>query len=245
MTKEEILAAASMPACSPSYPFGPYRFINREFFIISYLTDPEEIRRVLPEPLEPLADPIVHYEWIRMPDSQGFGNYTESGLVIPATFNGEPVNFVSEMFLDDLSPIAAGREIWGFPKEYAEVNLEVKTDTLVGTLAYSGERVAMGTMAYKYHECDRDEMAESMKRTQILLKLIPDVDGSPAIAQLVAVNLEDVTVKGAWSGPARLHMIPHVQTHVPDLPVKKVLYGKHYISDLTLPYGKVVHDYLK
>jgi len=55
----------------------------------------------------------VHYEWIKMPDSSGFGSYTESGLVIPARLRGEDVNFVCQMYLDDDPPIAAGREIWG------------------------------------------------------------------------------------------------------------------------------------
>lgn len=245
MTKEEVLAAASMPACSSSYPFGPYRFIDREYFIISYLTDAEEIRRVLPEPLEPLDQPIVNYEWIKMPDSAGFGNYTESGLVIPCMFQGEQVNFVAEMFLDDLPPIVAGREIWGFPKEYADVELKVNKDTLTGTLSYAGERIAMGTMMYKHFNCDKEAMAKAMARTQINLKIIPDVDGTPAIAQLVAINLTDIEVKGAWESPARLHLIPHAQANVGDFPVRKILSGKHFISDLTLPYGRVVYDYLK
>ena len=54
-----------------------------------------------------IDQPIVHYEWIRMPDSSGFGSYTESGLVIPARLHGEEVNFVSQMYLDDDPPIAA------------------------------------------------------------------------------------------------------------------------------------------
>ena len=32
MNRKEILALPSMPAASPSYPMGPYRFINREYF---------------------------------------------------------------------------------------------------------------------------------------------------------------------------------------------------------------------
>ena len=60
----------------------------------------------MPEPLEPVAQPLVHYEWIKMPDSSGFGNYTESGMVIPCRFKGEEVNFVSQMYLDDDPPIA-------------------------------------------------------------------------------------------------------------------------------------------
>jgi acetoacetate decarboxylase len=114
--KEDVLKLPSMPAAGPSYPAGPYRFINREFMVITYETDPDVIHAQLPEPLEPIAQPLIHYEWIKMPDSSGFGAYTESGMVIPCRYRGEDVNFVAQMYLDDDPPIAAGREIWGFPK---------------------------------------------------------------------------------------------------------------------------------
>jgi acetoacetate decarboxylase len=245
MKKEQILAAASMPACSQSYPAGPYRFVDREYLIISYQTHPELIAEIVPEPLIPNPDGIVLYEWIKMPDSAGFGNYTESGLVIPCTLNGESVNFVAEMFLDDFAPIAAGREIWGFPKEYAEVSLRTIKETLTGTLEYAGERVATGTMSYKTQPLDKEFVKKAMQKTQVLLKLIPDVTGKPAIAQLVAVNLEDIEIKGAWKGDARLHLIPHVQVKATDLPILRIIEAKHFITDLTLPYGRVIHDYLK
>ena len=83
MKRADVLRLPSMPAAGPSYPAGPYRFIDREYMVITYETDPAEIADQLPEPLEPLAQPLVHYEWIRMPDSTGFGSYTESGVVIP------------------------------------------------------------------------------------------------------------------------------------------------------------------
>ena len=41
--------------------------------------------RLVPEPLVPDGG-IVKYEFIRMPDSTGFGDYTETGQVIPVTF---------------------------------------------------------------------------------------------------------------------------------------------------------------
>lgn len=41
--------AFAMPLTNPSYPRGPYRFINREYLIISYRTDPEALRAVVPE----------------------------------------------------------------------------------------------------------------------------------------------------------------------------------------------------
>jgi acetoacetate decarboxylase len=246
MSPTEILSLPSMPLASPSYPAGPYRFIDREYMIISYESDAEAIRAQLPEPLEPLERPLVAYEWIKMPDSSGFGRYTESGLVIPCRFEGEEVNFVSQMYLDDDPPIAAGREIWGFPKKYAHPALEVVKDTLTGTLSYAGQAVALGTMTYKHESmaADPEGVLARLAKTQVNLKLIPGIDGRPQICELVALNLCDLRLKGAWRGPGRLHLVPHVNAPVADLPVRRVLDAHHFIADLTLPYGRVLHDYL-
>jgi acetoacetate decarboxylase len=40
------------------------------------------------------------------------------------------------------------------------------------------------------------------------LKLIPGVDGCPAIGQLVAYNLAEIVIKGSWIGSGRLHLVP-------------------------------------
>src|SRR5512139_324833 len=100
MTEAEVRSRAfAMPLTSPAFPPGPYRFINREFFIISYRTDPDALAAVVPEPLE-VRDPVVKYEFIRMPDSAGFGDYTESGQIIPVSFQGQKGNYVHSMYLD-------------------------------------------------------------------------------------------------------------------------------------------------
>jgi len=247
MRKENVIKLPSMPLAGPSYPAGPYRFVDREYMVISYETDPDTIRAQLPEPLEPADQPVVHYEWIRMPDSSGFGDYTESGLVIPCRFHGEEYNFVSQMYLDDDPPIAAGREIWGFPKKYAHPKLEIVHDTLTGTLTYADQLVAMGSMGYKHHAMtgDGDRTIATLSKTQINLKIIPGVAGDIEICQLVAINLTEIVPKGSWSGPGRLHLVPHVNAPVADFPVRRVLGAHHFIADLTLPYGRVLYDYNK
>jgi acetoacetate decarboxylase len=247
MRADEILKLPSMPAAGPSYPAGPYRFVNREYMIITYESDPDLIREQLPEPLEPVDQPVVKYEWIKMPDSSGFGSYTESGIVIPCRYKGEEAGFVSQMYLDDDPPIAAGREIWGFPKKYAHPKLELVKDTLTGTLEYGGQFVAMGTMGYKHESMAGNGAATTaaLSRTQINLKIIPGIDGTPEICQLVALNLTEITVKGSWRGPGRLHLVPHVNAPVADLPVRRVVEAHHFIADLTLPYGRVLYDYIR
>jgi hypothetical protein len=76
-----------MPLTSPAFPPGPYRFVDREYLIITYRTDKAALEAVVPEPLT-FDEPIVKYEFIRMPNSTGFGDYTESGQVIPVRYKG-------------------------------------------------------------------------------------------------------------------------------------------------------------
>ncbi len=243
--EEELVRreAFSMPLTSPSFPRGPYRFVDREYLIITYRTDPQMLAKVVPAPLE-VTDPIVKYEFIRMPDSTGFGNYTESGQVIPVRFKGKCGVYVHSMYLDDLAPIAGGREIWGFPKKLAQPRLDVHLDTVVGTLDYGPVRVATGTMGYKFAPYSQDDALHALGAPNYLLKIIPHVDGSARIVELVEYSLTDICLKGAWSGPAALSLQAHALAPVADLPVLEVVSAVHLIADLTLPYGKVIHDYL-
>ncbi len=248
MNRDEILSHLSMPPFSPSYPAGPYYFKRREYLIVTYESDPEAVRAALPEPLEPAGENknLCYYEWMNMPDSSGFGDYVESGSGIAATYKGEPCNFSVQMYLNDEPPITAGREIWGFPKKWGEPELAVKKDTLTGILKYDGLPVAVGTMAYKHVslEASLDAVKQNVEKLNINLKLIPDVDGKPKIAQLVGYRLQDVVVHGAWDGPARLELFQHVNCRVADLPVRKIIGGRHQLVDFTLPYGEVLLDYL-
>ena len=245
MTEDEIRRNAfAMPIDNPAYPPGPYLFVDREYLIITYRTDPDALRRVIPAPLE-MTEPHVKYEFIRMPDSTGFGDYTESGQVIPISYKGESGGYVRMMFLDDHPPTAGGREIWGFPKKIGEPTLRVHRDTLVGELKYSDMPVARGTMGYKYAPMDEKKAITGLEAPAYLLKIIPHVDGTPRICELVKYAMQCKKFKGAWTGPGALELYAHALAPVAYLPVLEVVSAAHFKADLLLPYGEVVHDYLK
>jgi acetoacetate decarboxylase len=246
MNEEEVRRRAfAMPLTSPAYPVGPYRFIDREYLIITYRTDPAKLAALVPAPLEiDPAEPYVKYEFIRMPDSTGFGDYTETGQVIPVSFQGRKGGYTHCMFLNDHPPIAGGRELWGFPKKLAAPTLRKEIDTLVGTLDYGPVRVAQATMGYKHQAADLGAIAKSLAAPNYLLKIIPHVDGTARICELVEYSLEDVKLKGAWTGPGALELRAHALAPVAELPVLEVVSTVHILADLTLGLGKVIHDYL-
>jgi 3-hydroxybutyrate dehydrogenase len=136
-----------------------------------------------------------------MPDSTGFGDYTETGQVIPVGFRGRKGGYSHCMFLNDEGPIAGGRELWGFPKKLANPSLRTEVDTLVGTLDYGPVRIATGTMGYKYKPADLDAVRASLATPNFLLKIVPHVDGSARICELVSITSR--TSLGRWTGRPR------------------------------------------
>jgi acetoacetate decarboxylase len=244
MKENEVRSKAfAMPLTNPAYPIGPYRFVDREYLNITYRTDPQKLRELVPEPLQ-VDEPLVKYEFIRMPNSTGFGDYTESGQVIPVTFNGRKGGYSHCMFLNDHPPIAGGRELWGFPKKLANPTLKAEIDTLVGELYYGAHRIAIGTMGYKHKAADLAAVKASLEAPNWLLKIIPHVDGTTRICELVEYYLTDIDLKGAWTGPAQLSLFSHALAPLAELPVLEVVSAVHILADLTLPLGKVAHDYL-
>lgn len=245
MTEAEVRDHAfAMPLTNPAYPIGPYRFVDREYLIITYRTDPAALAKVVPAPLVPI-DSIVKYEFINMPDSTGFGAYSESGQVIPVRFGKEEGGYVHSMYLNDHPPIAAGRELWGFPKKLGRPELRVHKDTLVGTLDYSDFRVATGTMGFKHKALDAAAAAAALGAPAYLLKIMPHVDGSLRICELVRYRMTEINLKGAWSGPGALDLHPHALAPVAALPVLEVVSAVHLVADATLPLGTVAFDYLR
>ena len=242
-TAEIRSKASAMPLTSPSYPKGPYRFYGREYMIVTYRTDPAALRAIVPEPLQVAGD-TVKYEFIRMPDSTGFGDYTETGQVIPVTYKGAPGGYVHSMYLDDEAPIAGGREIWGFPKKLASPKMIHEQDVMVGTLHYGSVLCAVATMGYKHTILPPEPILRALAEPNFMVKIIPHVDNSLRVCELVRYFLQDVELKGAWGGPAALQLFQHVMADVAKLPVLEVLGASHFIADLTLGLGEVVFDYL-
>ena len=236
-------SAFAMPLNNSAFPPGPYRFYDREYFVIAYRTDMDALRAVVPEPLE-VVEPIVKYEFIRMPDSTGFGDYTETGQVIPVRYKGVDASYTHSMYLDDEAPIAGGREIWGFPKKLASPKISHESDVITCTLHYGSALVAQATIGYKHRILDPKVIEKSFETPNFLIKIIPHVDGTVRICELVKFPITDVIVKGAWASPAALELHPHALADVARLPVREIIYCTHFKADLTLGLGEVAFDYL-
>jgi acetoacetate decarboxylase len=242
---EDVRRALTTPIGAPAYPpGGPYRFTDREYLNITYRTDVEAMRAVVPEPLA-VGDPLVTFEVMKMPDVTGLGAFTESGQVLTVEHEGEPAAYLHAMYVDNLGSITSGREISAFPKKFGNARLHLDVDTLVGTLDYRTLRVATATMGWKHEVLPEQDARAEITRPTYALKMLPGYDRRPRICELVRSQITDLTVKGAWTGPARLQLFEHALAPLADLPVREVVSASHILCDLTLGRPAIVHDYLE
>jgi acetoacetate decarboxylase len=243
MKADQVLRHVTTPLANPAFAPVVPRFTNREYLNVVYRTDPGALRAVVPEPLE-IDEPLVRFEVMRMGDVSGYGPYTESGQAIPVRLGRERGEYLHAMYLDNFAATASGREVSAYPKVIGTPRLYVDNGALVGTLDYGSLRVATATMGYKYHPLDLDAATAQITVPTFMLKLAPNYDGRPRIAELVRTEITDVRVREAWTGPARLQLWQHVLAPLADLPVREVVSASHIVTDLTLGPVEPVHDYL-
>jgi acetoacetate decarboxylase len=240
---EEVLKHWATPLGAPAFPRGPYRFTDREYLNIVYRTDRARLEAIVPEPLV-VDQPLVRFEIMKMPDTSGLGSYVECGQAIAVRLGEERGEYLHAMYLDNLPALASGREVSGYPKKLGSPQLFVDSDTLVGTLDYGTLRVATATMGYKHRPLDLEAARAEVAAPQFMLKIMSGYNRKLRICELLRMQIEDVTVKGAWTGPARLQLFEHALAPMADFPVHEVVSASHIVTDLTLAPARRVYDYL-
>lgn len=243
MKAEDVSRTITTPLGSPAYPPGSYHFTNREYLNITYRTDPDALRAVVPEPLE-IDNPLVRFEVMAMPDTTGLGSYLESGQAIQVRHKEEVGEYLHAMYVSSVPAISSGRELSAYPKKGGTPKLFVDSETLIGTLDYGCMRIANATMGYKSALLDPEAAREELCRPTYMLKIVHGYDGKPRICDLIRTQIKDIKVKGAWTGPGRLQLFQHVSAPLADLPVLEIIKVTHILTDLSLTGATVAHDYL-
>ncbi|WP_217362271.1 acetoacetate decarboxylase family protein [Cohnella herbarum] len=247
ISRDEVVKSFSTPIDNPLIPRFPVQFRKNEILTVLYRTDRAAIERILPDPLEAVDDlVIVHF--YHMTDAEWFGNYYESAIQVQVRLKGTDIlgAYSPYLYLGNDGAIAAGREIYGQPKKSGNPSIKFVDDLIVGKVERNGIDIITGTMAYKQRRSSREEMLSAIPfTTNINLKIIPHIDGTPAIHQLTARTFSNLVVHECWRGPATMEIRPNAQAPVHNLPVREMMDGYYWVCDFDLPMGEVIHDYLK
>jgi len=240
--------AHSIPLDNPLHGPPPARFKDGEVLVIQYQTAPDAIAALVPSPLEPAGD-VVMVQVARWGDVAGLGRDThEVNIMVAARYHG-PSGEVSGsyspyFFVDSDRAMAGGREFHGQPKRLGEVSLEVRGDLIVGRLRRNGIDVFTGTLPYKTRQVGLDDVRARVDFvTNLNLKIIPQIDGTPGLRQITARDLTDISVSECWSGPGTARIEENAQAPLYRLPVLRHLEGFYWRGDFSLVGGFVLHEY--
>lgn len=237
--------AFSTPVGAPLVPRFPIRFRDTTILTVAYRTDPAAAARFLPPPLEAASD-LVLLHFYRMGDPDWFGPHQEFAVQIDAHLGDDIRGAYSPLLLlTTEGGLATGREVYGQPKKLGEPRLEVRGDLVVGVASRNGIEVATVTTPFKQQAADiGDLLAVVPFGTNLNYKVVPHITGEPAIRQITARSLTDVVVHECWRGPATVELRPNAQFPLHLLPVRGVELAYYWRADFSLPFGRVVYDYL-
>ena len=235
---------AGMPAFSPYYPMPPARYRNVRFQFVYFRADVSAVERVLPACFEASDDGFCAAIGLSVPWSANYGAFEESVLVVRCRLDGQEGYFAPVAFLNSRSSIPAGREIYGTPKVYAEIDVGFEERVMVTETRLAGTSV-LSIRSTMHEEATPEEFPALTPSWR--LKVIPKADGKGQdVCQLIdgAPASQEVTVHVCRKGDGVVEFHP-VPTYNLDDFTPREYFGAQYVEmDYTEGYGEIVRDFL-
>ena len=229
----------SMPVDAPLYPAPPWHYADAEFLTLAYETDPEAASAALPADLELPSPATVRLVFARYPSSP-VGPYNEAIQSIECRCEGQGRAFIARILLDNDGAIAAGREVWGYPKKHAYVELSRQGDTLSAAVERPRGRLLAALRLTLGQRLPNP--GSPVPSPSVNLRLIPSTEAgaAPSVCELLEI-ITTLTVKEAWSATGSVDFGPPSEADPwSALPVRQVLSAAYTVADLELPYGRVL-----
>ena len=252
----------NIPAASPFYPPLPAIYRNVRFQFVYFHAAPSAVQDFLPEPLHAAEDGMCVASGLEVPHCENYGPFEESFIVMKCRFRDQTGYYCSHVFHNGPAGIAAGREIYGTPKVYADMKVTHGDWSMVTETSYGGVpvlRIASSVEAGAPRdgggdqeggdgqECGAAPDAMPALTPAWRLKIMPRADGpGPAIKQLIdcSETTQDVEVHAFAMGKGAIELGASPRCDL--TPLKPLEYGDafHMESSYTEGYARVVYDFL-
>ncbi|WAO96895.1 Hypothetical protein NCS54_01458700 [Fusarium falciforme] len=194
----------ALPPTAPSYPYKEdFTFSNITLASVSYRVTAESVAHVVPDIFELEDEPLVTTVFIEYGMST-VGQYTETGTLVEVTYKGEKFDFSTQLILDNEAAIFAGREVFGYPKVFGNVQFANKPGAIIS--AYAERPAGRKVVEFDFTpERQLSELPKSDKR-QINLRLIPSpVVGAVHTVKDLVPAIMAFKSSEVWTGTGSIH----------------------------------------
>jgi len=231
-----------MPGDAPLYARPPIYYRHVEAISITFETDEDAALDLLPEGLELTPPALASVIFVHYPFST-LGPYEEAMLGLSCAFRGNPKFYIAHIVLNSDVPLAAGREIWGYPKKFAHVTFEKERDLVIGVMERPrGNRVCTAVVR---PERPLQPVPPVKGFGTVSLRVIPSPDASqePSLAELIEVPPGSTPIDG-YEGAGSLDFnTPSDIDPWHRLAVKRIVSAVYRRYDMVLHPGRVIKRY--
>ncbi|NHI82851.1 MAG: hypothetical protein EAX81_00920 [Candidatus Thorarchaeota archaeon] len=231
----------STPLGSPLYPKAPYHYKDAKLFLALFNPTESSLKRMLREPLRPSQMPLAGMMFGEQRCVET-GTFMEAAILVQCMFDNPDTNeeevgvYFAHNYVDTDVAQSAGREIWGYPRKLAEIELSVKGDVVEGTVARHGITLLKASCILE----DDGEWIDS--GPNINFKVIPSVTGNGYdLAQITAGYLT-YDIKCGKSGEVEFEIQNGPEDDFCSIEIEASMLGLYFDCDITVPPGRVVGE---
>ena len=235
-------ASYTGPASAPLYSEPPFLFRHSTLLGCTFQANPAAVRSLVPEPLNPLPGDLA-YGWQSEMHSAEIGSYHEAVISIPVELHGKPGSYVAYIYVDTDTALAAGREIWGYPKKLGHFLFSDRSGVLTRGVERDGVELFKVSMQSIGPGKPEDLAAAALPTYN--LKIIPAVQAAVKadVRQLTATSMQNVVVHRFEEGTATVVFGNSAADPLNLLEPIQVLKAIYVEADFDLTHGEVAYDY--
>jgi acetoacetate decarboxylase len=150
--------------------------------------------------------------------------------------------FYKLLYLDKISPITGGRERWGFPKHYADIDLKISKQKTSATVTVNGN-VVIEMSGVLGNEIESPDIVNHQE--WYVHKRIPSIEqGKMDVDELNAVYVDNFRTYNSriLNADIELKSFPH--ENIGEIPVIKILKAVYFECDFVLGFGRTEFNFL-
>jgi acetoacetate decarboxylase len=227
----DIRPGNTMPVHAPlvPHPFVPYHCPGNRTVYAVCRGDEAALKAVLaPTPFDYVDDLFV----VSVTDFSNCDKvpYYDAAIVMPVRFGDLEGGYYAFEYEDDDRAIAAGRELWGYPKKYAAISLERDTDLVRGVALRHGTTIMEVEVPLEFG-------VKAPSKPTVLphlnLKTVPAPDGpGTTLRQVIARDTTpDFVLKEELFGHAKVTLRPVAGCPLDLFAPIEVLGGGYIVGD--------------
>jgi acetoacetate decarboxylase len=232
---------------------------------LTFKTDENKVRQLLPPPLEMGPSPgkgaVWFVEWVSASDSRpdlSYVNpersiYRECIVMVSCQYDGVPGYYVPYIWVDNDFTLMRGF-IQGFPKKLGRVHITSLHELtprvggkkagarMKGICVSHEERIVEGSMVFREQVAPEEVPAVKF----YLMRHIPDITNpeKPLAHDITVATIADVKVADPWVGEGEIRFMPSVFEEVANLLPVEATEAFSFSIGLTITGGKVLYSYI-